>query len=721
MKPAITMLLTWSAALLLSVSLLPVSAGATQYPWLSWRHDINNTGAAAGSGYPATQEIAWQQVRENEAPYQTPARCTTPVLVGGNIVITTGHGGRVEARDQYTGELLWTKLYTWIDLPPNPEDAPQDWCQGSSPSLYTNTGICGYTVDGTCPDWCLTCAAAPNDCSAEAISLISPLHFPSDFGVFCAGATIDLEEGSDTKGRVYFGTMDGRFFCLDLETGEEIWQKQPWKDPGGPNEGRAWYDQKFAWHLSPPSIHQDKMFFGSFLPSFYWVFKAMPFILDSQGKPTPGWPSFDRDFKQYWVGRDGWAYCAEKMTGDILWGWDPGGCGVTNIPPVAGDAVLFNADTVIDYHYGQMAACDISTGEKAWHVGPVPMAQGGNPAVSVSRSAVFWPEGDGAVWATDFSTTTPGPEGPTAHINWTFHGGFQPYGATGVASSVALDEKRGWVIGASDTGHLFVVDMDTGLPVRRTYLGVDDWKPADGQPDSGFYFPGASAPVIVPEQGLLYIAGTDFDSAWQGSANKGKEKLFCYDYTTAGNTLKLVWEYQFRDDEGEEHIVKGHDPYQVAFYSLGTPALADGHVYYGSYNGRVYCFGKPYSDNATACPAELALSGNPETLDVLRAFRDNVLSRTEQGRTYVQLFYRHRRELARLLLDDHALRDQVRHALVRVVSRVQAERGTADGGLLQELMALAAGVAEAVAAQAQPALRQDISRSLQVLRREAGR
>ena len=35
----------------------------------------------------------------------------------------------------------------------------------------------------------------------------------------------------------------------------------------------------------------------------------------------------------------------------------------------------------------------------------------------------------------------------------------------------------------------------------------------------------------------------------------------------------------------------GHEPYQVAFYSMSSPCLSDGHLYFGSYNGRVYCFG----------------------------------------------------------------------------------------------------------------------------------
>ena len=300
---------------------------ATDYPWPSFRHDLNNSAAAPDKGYPEKDTLLWAKVRGNQPPKNTPAPCSTPIVADADIIITTGHGGVVEARDQKTGELIWTKTYTWIPKPPNPADAPKDWCHGTNPTLGSNNGICAYTIDGKCPDWCYECTDKRRECSGKGntgTSLVSPLHFPPNYGTFVSGATIDYDRKTG-KGRVYFGTMDGRFFCLDLKTGKEIWQKQPWKEPGGPNEGRAWYDQKFAWHLSPPSVYKDKLFVGTFLPSFYYVFKAMPFVLDKKGHSLPTWPSFGTNYKQYWVGRDGWTYCMDKNTGKINWGWDPGG------------------------------------------------------------------------------------------------------------------------------------------------------------------------------------------------------------------------------------------------------------------------------------------------------------------------------------------------------------------------------------------------------------
>jgi hypothetical protein len=110
--------------------------------------------------------------------------------------------------------------------------------------------------------------------------------------------------------------------------------------------------------------------------------------------------------------------------------------------------------------------------------------------------------------------------------------------------------------------------------------------------------PGYSAIALVPSQGIFYISGTDYDRAWGGQSRKGREKLFCYDYVSNSTTLTKLWDYQFLGPEwnpiNPQYIVKGHDPYQVAGYSLSSPALVDGHVYYGSWNGHVYCFGNAY-------------------------------------------------------------------------------------------------------------------------------
>ncbi len=77
----------------------------------------------------------------------------------------------------------------------------------------------------------------------------------------------------------------------------------------------------------------------------------------------------------------------------------------------------------------------------------------------------------------------------------------------------------------------------------------------------------------------------------------GREKLFCYDYGS-GDTLTLLWEYQFCKDndvcatEDDEYLVRGMD--LAGWYSMPSAALADGHVYHASNNGKIYCFGASY-------------------------------------------------------------------------------------------------------------------------------
>jgi outer membrane protein assembly factor BamB len=130
------------------------------------------------------------------------------------------------------------------------------------------------------------------------------------YAQFIAGPTLDTENNN-----IIFGTFDGRVICLDMNDGETKWERTPFKDPGGPNVGREWYDQKFAWQLSPPSIADGKIYIGTFTPSFYYIFRY-----NAYGTPKLGY-----EYIHYWVGRDGWFYALNESDGSILWTWDPDG------------------------------------------------------------------------------------------------------------------------------------------------------------------------------------------------------------------------------------------------------------------------------------------------------------------------------------------------------------------------------------------------------------
>lgn len=66
---------------------LIIAAGAMEinYPWPSWRHDLQDTGAVPDKGYPTTVKMLWDTTRTIEVPasLNQPGRCcTTPVFVG---------------------------------------------------------------------------------------------------------------------------------------------------------------------------------------------------------------------------------------------------------------------------------------------------------------------------------------------------------------------------------------------------------------------------------------------------------------------------------------------------------------------------------------------------------------------------------------------------------------------------------------------------------------
>ena len=563
--------------------------GLTIDPWPSFRHDLSNSGAATDSGYPATAppNKLWMVDRSLRSYGTGPADSRGPSVVDRGMVITAG-SGVIQANDQFTGSLLWAKYFLW-QRPAEPVGAPADWCYNDIPQLEGNTGVCYVANLADCPSWCFKCTTTQPDCIYDGpgdpgFSLISPLPFPAGYDQFITGPTMDPNYGAN--GCVIFGTFDGRVISLDMSDGSTIWEKTPYKDPGGPNVGKPWYNQKFAWHLSPPAIANGKLYIGSFLPSFYAIFRPWAYV--TPGQPGYPWPTIRNDATHYWAGRDGYFYGLDEDDGSIIWTWNPRGCGVTNIPPVKDGKVFIEADTATDYHYGQFATVDADTGAELWRHGTIPLAQGGTQAIS--GNTIYSPGGDGALWALNINT---------GQVQWGYHAGFNVRGHTALCSAPAVDESRGYVIGIADTGRMFVLNKDTGRIIKEAFLGLPGWNLFDPHPVSGYWLPGPSGIAISPADGLLYVAATDYDRAWINSNTYGREKLFCYDYVSDPDKLIPVWEYQFckNDDcsvQANEFIVRGHDPFVVAWYSVPSPALADGHIYYSSTNGKIYCFGDPY-------------------------------------------------------------------------------------------------------------------------------
>lgn len=79
-----------------------------------------------------------------------------------------------------------------------------------------------------------------------------------------------------------------------------------------------------------------------------------------------------------------------------------------------------------------------------------------------------------------------------------------------------------------------------------------------------------------------------------------------------------------------------------------------------------FCHDTP-QDASGVCPAELLTDGDPDALQALRRYRDEVLRMHPRGEDYVWLFYRHAPEIRGLLLQRPGLRQRAAACLVRLL------------------------------------------------------
>jgi hypothetical protein len=70
------------------------------------------------------------------------------------------------------------------------------------------------------------------------------------------------------------------------------------------------------------------------------------------------------------------------------------------------------------------------------------------------------------------------------------------------------------------------------------------------------------------------------------------------------------------------------------------------------------------------CPAETAFDNDTATLDLLRRFRDGVLSKTPEGRRWTAFYYRQADVIAEMLEKSPELRFQTRAAVERLLPNI---------------------------------------------------
>jgi|GEM_PF-699443 len=92
------------------------------------------------------------------------------------------------------------------------------------------------------------------------------------------------------------------------------------------------------------------------------------------------------------------------------------------------------------------------------------------------------------------------------------------------------------------------------------------------------------------------------------------------------------------------------------------------------------------------CPAKTALGEQARELQPLRAFRDRVMKRSNQGRKYVELYYQHASEISSLLEAQPKLKGEVQRLILKLLPTVQAllaqNKGSVEAGTVTQATAI---------------------------------
>ena len=116
------------------------------------------------------------------------------------------------------------------------------------------------------------------------------------------------------------------------------------------------------------------------------------------------------------------------------------------------------------------------------------------------------------------------------------------------------------------------------------------------------------------------------------------------------------------------------------------------------------------------CGATQALGNDKQKLNLLRAFRDGVLMKTDFGARYVSLYYRHSPEVVALLKNDPALQEEVKGCIIRALPVLTAmmAQGTNANVTEAQLREMAACI-EKIQARGSAALQKDLGQLLKGL------
>jgi len=305
-----------------------------------------------------------------------------------------------------------------------------------------------------------------------------------------------------TEGMVFVGTLGGKFYALDMTTGEIIWMFKA--------------DSPIS---SSPAVIDGTVFFGteepgkvfaldSFTGLVRWVYEV------PNGAAVYSSPAIVDDMVFFGCS-DRYLRCLSKFEGELVWTTYIGGEKLSS-PAIADNMIFITSPYVY--------AVDMFTGKLIWTY-VTSWAVISSPAVADGLVFVG-SQNDDKVYALEQNS---------GNLVWSFRSG-------GWFTSPAVDSVKKLVILGCRDARVYCLNMDTGILQWEYVNGVN-------------YL---SAPTISVN-GLVYV----------GSSNGN---FYCLNEETG----EEVWKYA------------------VGAPIVSSPSVIYEHVFVGSADGKIHCFGPPF-------------------------------------------------------------------------------------------------------------------------------
>lgn len=434
---------------------------------------------------------------------------TVPMLAGGKLYVGAANG-KLYCLDARSGKMEWqVPLSDWIRSRPamtsrglivatvdgrmsgiSTEGAVQWVRQISTHQIYADLVPADDTVLVNDSDlWLRRIDAAGNVLwKRSLLNAFENEEGERIFTDFLSGGTYYQSKPTAADGKVYFGNAGGFLFCVDAETGEEIWKFEmggaisvgpaigegkvfagqqggerffyaldagtgelEWKQtvPGGWVWGSAAYDDGMVYI---PTVNGHCVCLDAKTGYMVWDYPT--------AKSVPAEPAIDGDLV-YFGSWSGSLYAFDKKTGGIV--WKENGIGLDS-----GTLIAYDGKIYLPHHSSVFMSFDAKSGAILSHGNQNPKHAGNfsnfNATPAFFKDRAYYTARVGAVMrGVPTASRIYCVDSETAKIHWTFEDG-------GGLSAPAIASGRVY-IGSGNTPNFYCLDAFTGKPLWIYKLG----------------------------------------------------------------------------------------------------------------------------------------------------------------------------------------------------------------------------------------------------------